>query len=100
MGLGDGGHKDLAQAIRVHGNFVEYVPFALLLLLLVEMQHDSVWPVHILGGLLVAGRVLHAAGLSRSSNTSFGRFFGTLLTWAMMLAVSLLALLPNLGVAF
>ena len=33
VGIGDGGNTKLARAIRVQGNFVEYVPIALLLIL-------------------------------------------------------------------
>ena len=34
IGIGDGGDKALARKIRVHGNFVEYVPLGLLLMAL------------------------------------------------------------------
>lgn len=98
VGLGDGGHKDLAQAIRVHGNFTENVPFALLLMLVVENQHPSVWLVAILGSALVLARILHAVGLGRSPKASPGRFWGTLMTWAVISLGSLLAILPAIGV--
>ena len=42
VGIGDGGEHVLAKAIRVHSNFIEYVPLALLLLYLVEMQQTKV----------------------------------------------------------
>ena len=42
IGIGDGGDKRLARKIRVHGNFVEYVPFALLLLGLLELVRTAV----------------------------------------------------------
>ncbi len=38
VGLGDGQQPSLIKAIRIHGNFAEYVPFALLLLLLLEQK--------------------------------------------------------------
>lgn len=37
---GDGGHADLARAIRVQANFVEYVPLTLLLLFMLEMSRQ------------------------------------------------------------
>ena len=37
IGLGDGGDTLLARRIRVHGNFIEHVPFALLVLALLEL---------------------------------------------------------------
>jgi uncharacterized membrane protein YecN with MAPEG domain len=97
IGLGDGGDPALLRRIRVHANFVEYVPFALLLLALLEVTGlDRVW-VAALGGVLLVARVLHAIGLSRSAGVSFGRFWGTLLTWCMILASSLIAIVRALG---
>ncbi|MCB9548008.1 MAG: MAPEG family protein [Myxococcales bacterium] len=83
--LGDGGHRSLNQAIRVHANFAEYVPFALLLLLLVEGSRAPVYLVHGIGGGLLLGRLMHAWGLTRRAGTSFGRFYGTALTFAALL---------------
>jgi uncharacterized membrane protein YecN with MAPEG domain len=97
IGLGDGGDPALLRRIRVHANFVEYVPFALLLLALLEVTGlDRVW-IATLGGVLLVARVLHAIGLSRSAGVSFGRFWGTLLTWCMILASSLIAIVRALG---
>ena len=41
VGLGDGGQPALVRAIRVHGNFIENVPLALLLLLMYEMMNGA-----------------------------------------------------------
>lgn len=91
VSLGDGGRKDLHAAIRVQGNFVEYVPTALILLVLVDL---SGWPpgaVHGLGAALFLGRVLHAQGLTANPDgKSFGRLTGILLTWLMLLVSSVL----------
>ncbi|OYQ34471.1 hypothetical protein CHU95_10595 [Niveispirillum lacus] len=98
VSLGDGGHKDLQAAIRVQGNFVEYVPTALVLLVLVEL---SGWPpgvVHGLGAALFLGRVLHAQGLTANpGGKSFGRLTGILLTWLMLLAASILLVVGAVG---
>lgn len=90
VGIGDGGKKELKCAIRAHGNFVEYVPPALVLILLLELAGSSGWLIHGLGSVLIAGRILHAFGLSRSCGYSPGRFYGTLLTWSVMLAAAAL----------
>jgi hypothetical protein len=92
VGLGDGGIPALSRAIRVHANFVEYVPLTLVLVLLVELQLQGahLWVAHVLGGALLLGRVLHAIGLGASAGTSFGRMWGTLLTWLALLAASAL----------
>ncbi|MCZ8132880.1 MAG: MAPEG family protein [Steroidobacteraceae bacterium] len=93
VGLGDGGVPELQQAIRAHGNLVEYAPLALLLLLAAELGGAAPAPVlHSLGAAFVAARVAHAFGLSRSPGRSPGRFFGTLLTWLAMLTLAVLLL--------
>lgn len=92
IGLGTGEAPALERAVRVHANFCEYVPIALLLLLVLELSGPlPAWLLHVLGVMLVIGRILHAVGLSRSAGTSSGRFVGTLLTWLMILVAGLLA---------
>ena len=60
VAIGHGGHARLERIQRVHGNFSEYVPFSLLLLMFVEVQGFPGWLVQALCGALVAARVLHA----------------------------------------
>lgn len=86
-GLGHGDDPALTASIRVHGNFAEYVPLALVLVGAAEIDGAPAWSIHALGGGLLLGRLLHAIGLSRSPNTSFGRFWGTALTF-LVLAVA------------
>ncbi len=89
IGLGDGGDPDLLRRIRVHANFVEHVPIALLLLALLELSGLPAPWLWGLGGALLLARVLYAAGLSRSGGYSFGRFWGTALTWLVLLLMAL-----------
>ena len=74
VGIGDGENTELAKAIRVHGNFSEYVPIALILFAAFELNGGSAQMLHLLGGLLVTARFLHAIGLSKSIGTSWQRF--------------------------
>ena len=92
VGLGAGENRRLEQAIRTHANCGEYVPLALILLLLLEQTGLPTYALHVCGGALLAGRVLHAWGLSHSATISFGRTYGTLMTW-MVIIFSALALL-------
>jgi uncharacterized membrane protein YecN with MAPEG domain len=92
IGIGDGGDVLLARKIRVHGNFVEHAPFALLLLGLLELSGLAASWLWGFGGVLLLGRVLHAVGLSGSGGYSFGRFFGTAMTWLALLAMALAGL--------
>ena len=89
IGLGSGGDPVLARKIRVHANFIEFVPIALLLLALLELgglQAAWLWSF---GAALLLARVLHAVGLSRHAGYSFGRFWGTVLTVIVVLAMAI-----------
>ena len=97
VGLGAGSEEGLQQAIRVQANFVEYVPFAVILLVLAELTGLPVPALHGAGILLVASRVLHAIGLTQSPGRSFGRFYGTAGTWLVIVALSLWILAATTG---
>lgn len=92
VGIGHGGDERLERWTRIHGNFAEYVPMALVLLALVELQGASGGLLHALGAALMIGRVGHAWGLSQSAGESVGRAVGVLATFLVILAASLLAL--------
>jgi len=93
VGLGTGEQPELQRAIRVQANFTEYAPLALILLLLLEVSHRAPdWALHLLGLLLVVGRIAHAIGVSRSGGGSAGRAVGVACTF-IMLAVSAVWLL-------
>lgn len=92
QGIMDGGHKELALAIRVQGNFTEYVPLALILMFFDEAVKYPAWTLHVLGICLVAGRIAHALGLSRNEERSLGRATGVVLTYSVIFSVSFMAL--------
>jgi hypothetical protein len=86
--LGDEGNEDMARAMRVFGNFTEYVPMILLLIGFGEMLGAHRWLTHTLGAGLVVARLFHAWGLSRTSGASLGRLIGVTLTWLALLVSS------------
>ena len=86
--LGDGGDDEIAVAIRIFGNFMEYVPLALILLALAEINGASSQMTHWLGGALVVGRVLHLIGLDSTRPITFGRVAGMTITWGVILVAS------------
>ncbi len=94
--LGTGADPRMERAVRVHANFVEYVPLALLLLLLGELNGVPTGVLHVAGIVLLASRALHAWGLSRHSARSFGRFWGTLGTWITIVALAAALLVATL----
>lgn len=88
IGIGHGGDSRLARKVRAHGNFIEYVPLALLMLGLLELSGLGAMWLWGLGGTLLLARVLHAYGLSRHAGISPGRFWGVILTWGVLLAMA------------
>ncbi len=97
VGIGSGGHEDLALAARVHGNATEYVPAALILLLLAELNGFPAWSVHASGSTLFLARIVHAAGLGGNAGYSAGRFAGTALTWLVMLVLAAALIVASLS---
>ncbi|EFE94984.1 MAPEG family protein [Serratia odorifera] len=72
VAYGDGGFYELQTAIRVHGNAVEYIPIAAVLLVMMEMNGAGVWMIHVCGLMLMAGRLVHYYGL-RNREVSWRR---------------------------
>lgn len=92
IGVGTGGDPALTRKVRVHANFGEYVPLALLMLALLELAAVSTTWLWTFGIALLVARVLHAVGLGGSPGYSFGRFAGTLLTFITLLAMAALGI--------
>jgi len=82
--------KAMKSAIRAHGNAVENIPIAALLLLMLELNSTNPLLLHVFGVVLVVSRVAHAWGLSKRSGPSVGRFYGTLFTWLCIVAMLIL----------
>ena len=61
--IGDGGNPQLLLKIRRHGNFIEWVPLTLILMILAEAQGTGAMWLHLAGGLLLIGRLAHPFGL-------------------------------------
>jgi len=96
--LGDGGDMLLKRRIRAHGNFIEFVPLVLILMILLEMQSVSLWIVHLVGVCLVVGRVIHSANISRENESLGGRVVGMALTMIALGIASVFALLRAFAV--
>ncbi len=96
ISLGDGGNRDLQRHIRAHGNFIETVPFALLLMLMNELSGADSWFIHVLGVLLICGRGLHYFELTQG--TGYGRLrpIGMAMTITVYLAGAIGCILLSL----
>ena len=90
IGHGDAGNPKLQRAIRVQGNFSEYVPLALLLAAFVEIQQASPLLLHGLGLSLLIGRAIHAYGVSQETEDYRLRVTGMILTFATIAVAGLI----------
>lgn len=95
VGYGDGDNERLRRLIRIHGNFAEYVPLALVLLLILELSGGSATLLHGLGIALIVARMLHVIGLVGEKDVTIARAGGTGLTNAVI-AVAALSILREL----
>ena len=80
----DGGDKELGAAMRVQGNFIEYVPMALAVMGLIEWMGAQHWVVYLFGILLLVARLAHAWGLY--ANVFKARVAGTSASWLLLVA--------------
>ena len=86
--LGDGGDETLRRAIRVHGNFAEFVPFALLLISMAEINGTPFWAIHALGSLLVLARLSHAYGITQGLEKLKFRQAGVIGTFIVLIGAA------------
>jgi uncharacterized protein len=90
IGIGTGGNAKLARASRVQANFAEYVPFALLLLAMLELKSLMPLILHGLGAALLIGRGLHAYGVSGDPENLRFRVSGMMVTFTVILLSAVL----------
>lgn len=98
VSLGDNNQEELQRAIRVHSNFAEFVPLALILLFLVETSIGSDNPtlIHMIGIVLFIARVFHAYGVNSGNKKLRYRAIGMLLTLLTMLTMAFYLILSAL----
>lgn len=89
VGVGDGGDAALQKAARAHANFAEYTPLSLFLIYLLEVVSGSILMVHVYGVVLLAGRTLHAYGVSQVEENYRFRVAGMACTFVVLVGTSL-----------
>ncbi len=85
VSIGDGGNVALLEKIRRHGNAIEYVPMAIVLLAIAELNGAGGVLLHSLGIMLVVARIAHPLGLKADNIGHPLRAVGAGLTALMML---------------
>ena len=89
--IGEGGDQRVIARMRAQANFVEYTPFFLILLGLIELSRGSqqwLWWVTIVYFL---GRLVHPFGLDRPAPNPL-RMAGIVITWLVLLGLAAYAL--------
>jgi len=82
--LGDGGSAELALAARVFGNASEYIPAGIGAMVALTLLGIPGLAIHVIGGMLFLGRLIHAFSLSNRKPT-IGRVVGMALTLLALL---------------
>lgn len=82
--IGFGSDETLMRRIRAQANFTEYVPLVLILMGLAEYRGAASHWLWLLAGLLIAGRLLHYAGIITGSTAM--RAPGMIGTYGALLA--------------
>ncbi|MET3437748.1 putative membrane protein YecN with MAPEG domain [Sphingomonas sp. 1185] len=81
--IGDGGDSRLVAGMRAQANFVEYAPFVLILMGLIELAGGARFWLWVLGGAFVVARIGHGWGMTRPA-PNVGRAGGAIGTWAIL----------------
>lgn len=97
VSIGDGGSPRLLARMRAHANYVEYTPFFLILLGLIELgRGTSLWLWGI-GGVYILARIAHAFGMDAEKPGKL-RMIGIAVTFIALLILAIWALtIPYVG---
>ena len=73
---GEPNNMELAEKIRRHQNFLEYVPIFLIVFGAIEINGGSRMFLYVVGDLLIICRIAHAVGLRHDNMGHIGRLIG------------------------
>jgi uncharacterized membrane protein YecN with MAPEG domain len=94
--IGTGGNRMVERRMRIHANFAEYVPLAIILLVFMEMQGRPSWWLHLLCILLVLARIGHTIALWKDEEIFPLRVATVFVTFVIIAAGSVSALARGL----
>lgn len=83
------GNMEVAERMRVHGNFSETVAFVLVLLALLEINGAPATFLHVLGIAYLLSRIAHAMGLKHDNIRHPLRAVGAMGTMFVMLVAGI-----------
>lgn len=98
VSIGDGGNPALIARMRAQANFIEYTPFVLILIGLIEMAEGAKLWLWLVSIAYVLGRIAHAFGMDRPSGDRLRlRMVGIIVTALVLVGLAVYAIaLPYL----
>jgi uncharacterized membrane protein YecN with MAPEG domain len=97
VSIGDGGHPQVLARMRAHANFVEYTPFVLILIGLIEFARGPKTWLWLVGIAFLLSRILHAFGMDKTGSNP-QRVIGSSVTMLVMVGLAIYALLLPYGI--
>jgi len=95
--FGEPQNMELAERVRAHQNFLEYVPMIVILMGVIELNGGSGTFLHSVGVLLIISRIAHAVGLKHDNMAHIGRLIGAGGTALITLVAAIYALWIAVG---
>jgi uncharacterized membrane protein YecN with MAPEG domain len=93
VSIGDGGNEALIARMRAQANFVEYTPFVLILLGLIELAEGSQLWLWIVGVAYILARIAHGFGMDRPRPDPLKlRMIGVIVTALILFGLALYAI--------
>ena len=93
VSIGDGGNEALIARMRAQANFIEYTPFVLILIALIELAEGSRLWLWIVGVVYILARIAHGFGMDRPRPDPLRlRMVGIVLTALILLGLALYAI--------
>ena len=86
--FGDPTNMELAERVRAHQNFLEYVPILIIVMGAIEINGGSDMFLYVTGDLLFVARIAHAMGLKHDNMAHKGRLIGAAGTALITLVVA------------
>ena len=97
ISIGHADNTQLHERIRCHGNFVDWVPMVLILMILAESLGADAIYLHVSGALLVFGRAVHPFGLKADNAAHPLRYIGNSTNILAMLNALVCITVKSLG---
>lgn len=98
VSLSDGGDETMLRRIRGQANFIEYVPFFLILFGLAEYNDVNSILLSVIAFAFFIARVAHGYALSFTDKSTNSRFYGTLVTGICFITISIVDFMLGLGI--